>query len=61
MDYRDLFARNAPPAGTGHPGLAIDTDYVFSVTYTDPDTMPTDDLVDSLLTAMAREGREPSL
>ena len=58
MDYRDLFARNAPPQSTAHPGLAVDTDFVFSVTYTDPDTMPTDDLVDSLRTAMAREGRD---
>ena len=58
MDYRDLFARDAPPESTGHPGLAADTDYVFSVTYTDLDTMPTDDLVDSLRTAMAREGRD---
>ena len=58
MDYRDLLARNAPPESTGHPGLATDTDYVFSVTSTDPDTMPTDDLVDSLRPAMSREGRD---
>ena len=58
MDYRDLFARNAPPESIVHPGLAVDTDYEFSVTYTDPDTMPTDELVDSLRTAMAQEGRD---
>jgi 2-aminoadipate transaminase len=60
MDYRDLFSRNPPPETAGHPGLAADTEYVFSVTYTDPDTMPTDGLVDSLRTAMAREGRDLS-
>ena len=58
MDYRDLFARNAPPESIVHPGLAVDTDYEFSVTYTDPDTMPTDELVDSLRTAMAQQGRD---
>ena len=57
MDYRALFARNVPPESTNHPGLAVDTDYEFSVTNTDPDIMPTFDLVDSLRTAMAREGR----
>ncbi len=58
MDYRDLFARSLPPESPSPPGLAVDTEYVFSVTYTDPDVMPTDALVDSLRTAMAREGRD---
>lgn len=58
MDYRDLFARDAPPETVGHPGLARDTDYVFSVTHTDPEVMPTDDLVNSLRAAMAREGHD---
>ncbi|MCL0029171.1 aminotransferase class I/II-fold pyridoxal phosphate-dependent enzyme, partial [Dehalococcoidia bacterium] len=58
MDYRGLFALSMTPESPSHPGLAAETEYVFSVTYTNPDVMPTDDLVDSLRTAMAREGHD---
>ena len=40
MDYDNLFSRNLPAEVDGPPGLGDDTRYVFSVTYTDLDTMP---------------------
>ncbi len=58
MDYANLFTRNLPAQVEGPPGQAEDTKYVFSVTYTDRDTMPVQGLVDALGDIMPREGRE---
>lgn len=56
MDYRNLISRNLPAEVRSHPGIAADTEYVFSVTYTDLDRMPTTELADSLKALMPSEG-----
>ncbi len=58
MDYTDLFTKNLPAEVAGPPGQAEDTKYVFSVTYTDRDTMPVQGFVDALADIMPREGVE---
>ena len=61
MDYTKLFSRNLPAPIESHPGLAADAKYVFSVTYSDPDTLPYDGLADAMRAAMRREGRDLAL
>ncbi len=56
MDYADLFTKNLPADVDSPPGQAEDTKYVFSVTYTDRDTMPVAGFVDALAEIMPREG-----
>ena len=56
MDYANLFSRHLPAEVEGPPGLADDTKFVFSVTYTDRDTMPVQGFVDALADIMPREG-----
>lgn len=58
MDYSDLFTRNLPAEVESPPGQAEDTKYIFSVTYTDRDTMPVQGFVDALADIMPREGVE---
>ena len=58
MDYDNLFSRNLPAEVDGPLGLGDDTRYVFSVTYTDLDTMPMQGFVDSLSAIMPREGAD---
>ena len=58
MNYADLFSRNLPAEVDGPPGLGEDTRYVFSVTYTDLDTMPVEGFVDALADIMPREGTD---
>ncbi len=56
MDYSDLFTKNMPAEVESPPGQSEDTRFVFSVTYTDPDTMPVQGFVDALSDIMPREG-----
>ena len=58
MKYEKLFSRNLPAEVESHPGLQADTRYVFSITYTDPDTAPYEGLVDAVGKAVAINGRE---
>ncbi len=60
MDYSKLITRNMPASFTTPEGAAADTDYVFSVTYTDPDTMPTAGIAEAVRIAMATEGQDLS-
>ena len=56
MDYTKLVSQNMPAEVQSHPGIAADTEYVFSVTYTDVDSMPTTELAESLKALMPSEG-----
>ena len=58
MDYASLFSRNLPAEVDSPPGLGEDTKYVFSVTYTDLDTMPVEGFVDALADIMPHEGAD---
>ncbi len=58
MDYSKLITRNMPAAVTTPEAAAADTDYVFSVTYTDPDTMPTAGIAEAVRIAMINEGQD---
>lgn len=58
MDYTKLASRNLPAEVRSHPGIGADTEYVFSVTYTDLDSMPTGALADSLKALMPAEGAD---
>ena len=58
MNYTNLVSRNLPRQVPSHPGISADTDYVFSVTYTDLDSMPTIELADSLRALMPSEGAD---
>ena len=57
MDYTKLLSKSFPPAIDTPVGATAQTRYVFSITYTDPDTMPYDALADATCEAMAQEGR----
>ena len=57
MDYTNLVSRNMPAETRSHPGIGAETDYVFSVTYSDADMMPTTELADALKALMPSEGK----
>ena len=57
MDYTKLVSRNMPAETRSHPGIGAETDYVFSVTYSDADMMPTTELADALKALMPSEGK----
>ena len=55
FSYEGLFAKNAPATVSGgfdHPK------YDFAVAYPNPDTLPLDDLAESLKAALEREGKD---
>ena len=58
MDYANLFSRNLPAEVDAPLALGEETKYVFSVTYTDLDTMPVQGFVDALAEIMPREGAD---
>jgi 2-aminoadipate transaminase len=58
MDYENLFARTLIKPTEMPVGMAANTKYVFSVTYTDSGTLPYQGLSDALSEAMHREGRD---
>ena len=55
FSYDGLFAKNSQATATAPVHRAK---YDFAVAFPDPDTLPLDDLVDALKTALGREGRD---
>ena len=55
FSYSNLFASNAPISTRSENPHAK---YDFAVAYPDPDTLPLNELIDSLRTAIDREGRD---
>ena len=55
MNYEQLFSRNLPANVDMPAGLAADTKYVFSVTYTIADRVASERLADAARRAMAQE------
>ena len=58
MRYETLISTRLPAPVDAPAGLAADTKYVFSVTYADPDTVPSEGLSQAMGAAMLREGRD---
>ena len=58
MKYETLISTRLPAPVDTPVGLAAETKYVFSVTYADPDTLPSEGLTDAMRDAMLREGRD---
>ena len=57
MEYENLFSKSLPRPVAMPEGLQEDTKYIFSVTYTDPDSTDYETLGKRLQVALAREGR----
>ncbi len=55
FSYDKIFAKNVPIT---NPGAYSHARYDFAVAYPDPDTLPLEGLVDSLKTALEREGKD---
>ena len=55
FNYSDLFASNSPITTRSEN---LHAKYDFAVAYPDPDTLPLNELIDSLKTAIDREGRD---
>ena len=58
IDYAKLLSKSFPPILDLPPGGNTDTKYVFSITYTDPQTMPHQELSEATKAAMAEEWRD---
>ncbi len=58
MNYDNLFSKSLPAPVETHPSSRIDTKYVFSVTYADPDSLPAEGLSDALRVAMRTQSRD---
>ena len=58
MNYDRLFSSHLPAFVDMPAGLLAQTRYVFSVTYADPDTLPSQGFSDAVREAMRREGRD---
>ena len=58
MNYEKLFSKNLPAPVDMHPSSRVDTKYVFSVTYADPDSLPAEGLSDALRVAMRTQARD---
>lgn len=58
MDYTNIFSKNLPSSIELPDGLLAQTKYVFSITFSDPDTFPSDDLSEAMRIAMNREGQD---
>ena len=61
MNYDKLFSNRLPATVDMPAGWRARTKYVFSVTYTDPDTLPSEGLSSAMGDAMRREGRDLAL
>lgn len=57
MEYENLFSKSLPCPVAMPEGLREDTKYIFSVTYTDPDSTDYETLGKRLQVALAHEGR----
>ena len=55
FNYSNLFASNAPITTRSEN---LHAKYDFAVAYPDPDTLPLNELISSLKTAIDREGRD---
>ena len=58
MNYDNLFSKSLPAPVEMHPSSRVDTKYVFSVTYADPDSLPAEGLSDALRIAMRTQSRD---
>ena len=58
MNYDKLYSRSLPAPVDMPSGALAQTKYVFSVTYTDPDTLPSDGLAKAIQDGLEREGRD---
>ena len=58
MDYDKLFSSNLPASVDSPEAMSAETKYVFSVTYADPVTLPSEGLSRAMESAMHREGRD---
>ena len=52
MDYSKLFSKVLPARVEFLAGLTAETRYVFLVTYTDPDTLPSEGLSEAMRQAL---------
>ena len=57
-NYQDLASTTLPPEIEMPPGLREDANYVFSVTYTDPDAMALKEFAEATATAIERDGKD---
>ena len=57
-NYQDLASTTLPPEIEMPPGLREDANYVFSVTYTDPDAMALKEFAEAAATAIERDGKD---
>ena len=57
FDFTQIEAKNTPIAIDMPPGLMSDCDYVFSVTFTNPDAMDVQALAEATSRAIARDGK----
>ena len=58
MDYGKLFSSNLPASVESPAAMNAETKYVFSITYADPDTLPSEGMSRAMDSAMRREGRD---
>ena len=58
VNYKKLFSENLPAPVDLPEGLLAQTKYVFSITFSDPDTFPSEGLSDAMRRAMEREGQD---
>ena len=57
-NYQDQASTTLPPEIEMPPGLREDANYVFSVTYTDPDAMALKEFAEAAATAIERDGKD---
>ena len=57
-NYQDLASTTLPPEIEMPPGLREDVNFIFSVTYTDPDAMALREFAEAAATAIERDGKD---
>ena len=57
-NYQDLASTTLPDEIEMPPGLREDADYIFSVTYTDPDAMALKEFAEAAAIAIERDGKD---
>ena len=57
-NYQDLASTTLPAEIEMPPGLREDADYIFSVTYTDPDAMALKEFAEAAAIAIERDGKD---
>ena len=60
LNFNELISRSLPPDIEMPSGLKEDVEYIFSVTYTDPDAMDVSEFSKAAGRAVEREGRDLS-